>query len=95
MIGERLRPDKPADGSEELGKRLEKDKTARMTIGLTLSDDMVKNVSMTTTALEMWQEIHNVHQRHTLLNKVSAWRDLYTATIRESETMLTYISRVR
>lgn len=72
MVDKRLCPDKPAEGSEELLKWLKKYKIARLTIGLTLSDDKLKNVSMTTTALEMLQEICNVHKRHTLLNKLSS-----------------------
>eukprot|EP00171_Calliarthron_tuberculosum_P000627 IDg627t1 len=76
-----------------LGHR--QDKTARMTIGLTLSDEMLKNVTNTTTALEMWSEICNVHQRHTLLNKLSARRDFYTATMQNGEKMLVYINRIR
>lgn len=95
MIDQRLCPEKPADESEKLGKWLRKDKTARMTSGLTLSDKMLKNVSVTTTALEMWQDIYNLHQRHTLFNKLSARRDFYTATMREGESMLTFINRVR
>eukprot|EP00171_Calliarthron_tuberculosum_P023077 IDg23077t1 len=88
MIDRRLCPDKPPDGTEEALKWLRKDKTARMTIGLTLSDEMLKNVSNTSTALEMWEEICNVHQRHTLLNKLSARRDFYTATMQSGERML-------
>lgn len=57
MIDERLYPDKPADGNEEIGKWLKRDKTARVKIGLTVSDDMLKNASMAKTALEMGQEI--------------------------------------
>eukprot|EP00171_Calliarthron_tuberculosum_P016921 IDg16921t1 len=95
MIDSRLRPDKPADGTEEVQKWLRKDKTAKYTIGLTLSDEMLKNVSHTTTALEMWEEICNVHQRHTLLNKLSARRDFYTATMQDGEKMLVYINRIR
>ncbi len=49
------RPEDP----EELQKWVRKDKTARMTIGLTASDEMLENVSHTTTALDMWLEICN------------------------------------
>ena len=94
MIDPDLRPPRPAE-QEALSKWLRKDKTARMTIGITLSDEMLKNVSHTTTALEMWQEICNVHQRHTLLNKLAARRDFYTATMKPGEQMLVYINRVR
>eukprot|EP00171_Calliarthron_tuberculosum_P021161 IDg21161t1 len=95
MIDARLCPEKPPECSEKLQKWLRKDKTARMTIGLTLSDEMLKNVTHTTTALEMWTEICNVHQRHTLVNKLSARRDFYTATMQSGEKMLNYINRVR
>ena len=94
MIDSELCPPRPTD-PEELSKWLRKDKTARMAIGITLSDEMLKNVTHTTTALEMWQEICNVHQRHTLLNKLAARRDFYTATMRPGEQMLVYINRVR
>ncbi len=59
-----------------------------MTIGLALSNEMLKNVSHTVTALEMWEEIYNVHQRHTLLNKLAARRDFYTAAMTDGEKML-------
>eukprot|EP00171_Calliarthron_tuberculosum_P018138 IDg18138t1 len=48
MIYSRLRPENPPDGTEEVLKWLRKDKTAQMTISLTLSDEMLKNVSHTT-----------------------------------------------
>ncbi len=94
MVDPILCPRRPED-PEELQKWIRKDKTARMTIGLTLSDEMLKNVCHTVTALEMWQEICNVHQRHTLLNKLAARRDFYTATMKSGEKMLVYINRVR
>lgn len=80
---------------EERSKWSRKDKLARMTIGLSLSDEMLKNVEHTSTALEMWTEICNVHQRHTLINKLAARRDFYTASMRNDEGVLPYINRVR
>ncbi len=59
MIDLILCPRRPED-AEELQKWTRKDKTTRMTIGLTLSDERLENVSHTVTALEMWQEICNV-----------------------------------
>lgn len=75
MIDAQLYPKKPDDRSDELSKWLRKDKTARMIIALTLSDEMLKNVSQTSSALEMWNENSNVHQRHSLLNKFAGRRD--------------------
>ncbi len=43
----------------------------------------------------MWEEICNVHQRHTLLDKLAARRDFYTAATKQGEKMLVYINRVR
>jgi len=94
MVDPTLCPPRP-DASDELSKWIRRDKTARMTIGISLSDEMLKNVRHTTTALEMWNEICNVHQRHTLLNKLSARREFYTATMEHGEKMLVYINRVR
>lgn len=44
MIDVHLCLQKPEDGSDEISKWLRKGKTASMTIGLTLSVEMVKNV---------------------------------------------------
>ena len=40
------------------------------------------------------EEICNVHRRHTVLNKFSARRDSYTATMQRGEKMLIYINRI-
>ncbi len=66
-----------------------------MTICLALSDVMLKNVSHTVTALEMWKQICSVHQRHTLLNELAARRDFYTAAMKDGGKMLVYINRVK
>eukprot|EP00171_Calliarthron_tuberculosum_P021559 IDg21559t1 len=94
MIDTVLCPHRPED-PEQLAKWLRKGKLARMTIGLSLSDEMLKNVRYKETALQMWTEICNVYQRHTLLNKLSDRREFYTATMRDGEKMLVYINRVR
>lgn len=94
MIDSRLCPRQP-DDQEQLYKWLRRDKLARMTTGLSLSDEMLKNVRQTTTSFQMGTEICNLHQRHTLLDKLSARRDFYTATMRGNEKMLVYINRVR
>ncbi len=94
MIDSVLRPPRLED-QDELKKWLRKDKTVRMTIRLTLSDEMLKNLNHAVTALEMWKEICNVHQRHTLLNKLAARRVFYTATMKDGEKILVCINRVR
>ncbi len=49
-----LCPARPED-SDELQKQIQKDKTARKIVGLTLFDEMLENVSHRSTALEMWK----------------------------------------
>eukprot|EP00171_Calliarthron_tuberculosum_P021971 IDg21971t1 len=53
MINARLCLEKPPEGYEKLHKWLRKDKTARMTIGLAISDEMLKNVTHTSTDINM------------------------------------------
>ncbi len=59
MIDTILCPRRPED-PEELQKYVRKDNTARMTIGLTLSDAMLGKISHTVTALEMLQAMLEV-----------------------------------
>ncbi len=72
-----------------------RDKKAQAIIGLTLSDDLLDNVRDVNTTKEMWLTIKNVFERHTLLNKLSARRKLYTATKNESESVLKFSNRIR
>ncbi len=43
----------------------------------------------------MWTSILNLFERHTLLNKLAARRNFYTATMHENEQIITYVNRVR
>eukprot|EP00171_Calliarthron_tuberculosum_P018135 IDg18135t1 len=55
-----------------------------------------ENTSLqTSTDLEMWTAICNVHQCYTLVNKLAAPRDFYTATVQSSEKMLNCTNRLR
>ncbi len=94
MVDPTLCPRRPED-PEELQKWVRKDKTARMTIGLTLSDEMLENVSHTTTLLICGWRYATYTNAHTLLNKLAARRDFYTATMKEGEKMLVYIKSRR
>eukprot|EP00171_Calliarthron_tuberculosum_P012013 IDg12013t1 len=49
---------------EDLSKWLSKDNFALMTIGLSLSNEMLNNVQHTFSALEMGTEISNVRRSH-------------------------------
>jgi hypothetical protein len=47
------------------------------------------------SAKQMWTSIINVFERHTLLNKLSARRNFYTATMQDGEKILQYANRIR
>lgn len=72
-----------------------KDRKARATIGLTISDELLENVREVKTAAAMWLTIRNVFERHTLLNKLSARRKFYSATKSEDESVLQFANRIR
>lgn len=94
MIDPHLCPTRPEEQNEHK-KWLRKDKLARLYIGLSVSGEMLKNLQHTTTALEMWNEICNLYQRHTLPNTLTARREFCTVTVKEDEKMLVYVNRVR
>eukprot|EP00171_Calliarthron_tuberculosum_P023309 IDg23309t1 len=43
----------------------------------------------------MWQMICDIYERHTLLNKLSARRKFYTATMKDGERVLEFSARIR
>ncbi len=73
----------------------EKDTNAQAVIGLTLTDELLKNVCEVNFAKEMWIAIRNVFQRHTLLNKLSAVRKFYTAVMESNESVLKFANHIR
>lgn len=78
-----------------MARWVKNDRKARAVIGLLLSDEHLKHVHGLQTAKEMWQALLNVFERHTLLNKLSARRKFYTATMENGKKMLTYLNRVK
>ncbi len=72
-----------------------KDKKAQAIIGLTLSDELLENVRDSESAKLMWLTIKNIFERHTLLNKLSARRQFYTAEMQENESVLKFSNRIR
>ncbi len=85
----------PPPGETEILAWRKKDKKARATIGLSLSDDLLENVREVKTTKEMWLAIKNIFERHTLLNKLSARKKFYTATKSENESILQFSNRIR
>lgn len=80
------------DRKHEWKKR---DAKAKAIIGLTLSDDHLDHVRGLATAADMWDALVNVFQRRTLLNKLNARRNFYSAKMNDGERVLVYINRVR
>lgn len=71
------------------------DKMARAVIGLSISDNMLGYVRGLEPEKEMLDSIVNLLQRHILLNKLRARREVYTATMKPKKKMLTYINSIR
>lgn len=71
-----------------------KDRKACAIIGLTLSDRLLENVQNVKSANEMWTSIKDIFERHTLLNKLSARRKFYTASLQENESVLQFSNRI-
>ena len=89
-----LEDDPPTD-STQLAAWTKKDKKAQAIIGLTLSNDLLENVRDVNSTKNMWLAIKNVFERHTLLNKLSARRKFYSATMNSNESVLKFSNRIR
>lgn len=85
---------RPKDESEALAWD-KNDRKTRAIIGLTLSDQILENVRHVNTSTEMWMEIQNVFEQHTLRNKLAARRRFFTVTKSEGETILEFCNRIR
>eukprot|EP00171_Calliarthron_tuberculosum_P021821 IDg21821t1 len=94
-LDEHIEDDSPTRETSEFPTWCRRDKRAMVCIGLSLSDALLENVREASTAKEMWTLITNVFERHTLLNKLSARRKFYTATMLDGEKFLKYAIRIR
>lgn len=71
------------------------DGKAMVLIGVSLSDNHLGHVGGTTGTRDLWKYIMDVFERHTLLNKISARRKFYTATMATDESVLEFTNRVK
>ena len=71
------------------------DRKAKAIIRLALSDAHIEHTRDIETAKEVWASICNLFERHTLLNKLAARRNFYTATMHQSENVITFINRIK
>ena len=87
--------DEPPTDSTQLAAWTKKDRKAQAIIGLTLSNDLLENVRDVNSTKNMWLAIKNVSERHTLLNKLSARKKFYSATMESNESVLKFSNRIR
>lgn len=71
------------------------DRKAQAIIGLSMSDEHLKHLRDSTSTRDMWTKIKNVVERHILLNKLTARRRFYIATMKNGEKILAYLNRAR
>eukprot|EP00171_Calliarthron_tuberculosum_P004339 IDg4339t1 len=90
-----LTSDSPGTDSNDSLKWSKGDRKAKAIIGLTISDSHLEQVQHAVTAKEMWKMICDIYERHTLLNKLSARRKFYTATMKDGERILEFSARIR
>jgi len=82
----------PHDNSLDIRTWERGDQNARVVIGLSLSDDYLRDGRHFQTDKEMWNELINVFQRQTLLNKLSPRFRFYTVLTMNNEKLLTYLN---
>ena len=86
--------DDPPPGDVHNPTWTKSDRKCRAIIGLTLSDHILESVRDSQSAKQTWTTIRNVFERHTLLYKLAARRKFYTASLGDSEKVLTFGNRI-
>lgn len=95
-LDEQLTDEPPPDRASDLYKTWHrKDKKAKGIIALSLSDDHLEQVSHANTAKQMWSLISDIYEKHTLLNKLAARRNFYTAKMHDGENCRSFSARIR
>ena len=84
----------PTTDSAQLAAWNRKDRKAQAIIGLTLSNDLLKNVRVVVSTKIMWFAIKNIFERHTLLYKLSTRRKFCSATMNSNESVLKFSNRI-
>lgn len=62
---------------------------------MSLSEQILENVGEVRSTKEMWATIRKVFGRHTLLKKLSARRKFYSASMKETQSILKFSNRIR
>lgn len=64
-----------------------KDDKARTTIGLLVEDSQLVHIRGKRTALETWNSLKAVHEKHTLTNRISIYKRIALTRMNESDNM--------
>ena len=94
-LDEYLTAEPPASEHSTFASWKKNDKKAKAMIALSLQDDHLEQVQHATSAKEIWNLISDIFEKHTLLNKLTARRQFYTAKMRETEKVRSFATRIR
>src|SRR4029078_5287093 len=84
--------DVKAEGSAEWVKR---DKKARVTICLALSDSILATVRSCETALSVWEKLASIFESKSLVNRLFMRRKLLTMKMSEGDALSTHINSIK
>ncbi len=84
--------DVKAEGSAEWVKR---DKKARVTICLALSDSILAAVRSCETALSVWEKLASIFESKSLVNRLFMRRKLLTMKMSEGDALSTHINSIK
>lgn len=84
---------KPTD-PVEAESWLRKDRKEMAITGISLSETHLNHVEGAINANQMWRSLMDIFERHNLLNKLTARRRFYIATMSETETVLAFTNQI-
>ena len=94
-LNEYIGDDPPAATAANYTAWRKGDRNAKGVIGLSLSDDILEQVQQATTAKEMWTQIIDIFEKHTLFSKLAARRRFYTAKMNDGEKVMPFAGRIQ
>lgn len=63
------------------------DEIARALIGLNIEDNQIPHVRTTTSAKEAWIALKNIHEKDSIVNKITLMRQMYETKLEESQDL--------
>src|SRR5690349_8546248 len=89
--GTDVKPEK----NDALNEWMKRDKKARVTICLALSDSILATVRNCDTAVSVWEKLSSVYESKSLVNRLFMRRKLLTMKMSEGETLSTHINGIK